>query len=106
MDKTYEFDEESLSHAEVAQIQATAKQLLQKQKTRALVATGAFVASCALVAPFLAGNPLHHYWDAMGKYILLLSMGLLIPFVICVGWAWSAWIYVRDLRKLNNSTSD
>jgi hypothetical protein len=100
MDKIYDIDEESLSHAEVAHIHASAKQFLQKQKKRALIATAAFVASCALVAPFLAGNPLHRYWDAIGKYILLLSMGLLIPFVVCVGWAWSAWVYVRNLRKL------
>ena len=90
----------------MAQIQANATQFLQKQKTRAIIATGAFVASCVLVAPFLAGSPLHCYWDAIGKYILLLSMGLLIPFVVCVGWAWSAWIYVRDLRKLDESTRD
>jgi hypothetical protein len=101
MDKIYDFDEESLSHAEVAQIHASAKRFFQKQKTRALIATGAFTASCALVAPFLAGNPLHRYWDAIGKYILLPSLGLLIPFVVCVGWAWSAWIYFRDLRKLD-----
>jgi hypothetical protein len=104
VDKIEDIDEESLSHVEAAHIQASAKYFLQKQKRRALIATGAFVASCALVAPFLAGNPLHRYWDAIGKYILLLSMGLLIPFVVCVGWAWSAWVYVRDLRKLDEKT--
>lgn len=101
MDRMYEFNEEPLSKDEVAEIRANAKQFLRKQNRRALIATGTFVASCASVAPFLAGNPLHRYWETIGKYLLLVSMGLLVPFLVCVGWAWNAWIYVRDLRKLD-----
>ena len=101
MEKTFEFDEKPLTPEEIKEIRDSAVNLLHKQKKRAVIATTAFIASCFAVAPFLAGNPLHRYWETAGKYILLLSMGLLIPFVVCVGWAWSAWVYVRDIRKLD-----
>jgi hypothetical protein len=100
MEKTFNFDEKPLTPDEIKEIRLQANDLLRKQKKRALIATAAFIASCVGVAPFLAGNPLHSYWETVGKYILLLSMGLLIPFVVCVGWAWSAWVYVRDVRKI------
>ncbi len=100
MEKTFDFDEKPLLPAEIQDIRDFANTLLRKQKKRALIATVSFTGSCLVLAPFLAGNPLHEYWDTVGKYILLLSMGLLIPFVVCVGWAWSAWMYVRDVRKL------
>lgn len=100
MEKTFDFDEKPLSSEEIEEIRHFADNLLRKQKKRAFIATVSFIGSCLAVAPFLAGNPLHQYWETVGKYILLLSMGLLIPFLVCVGWAWSAWVYVRDVRKL------
>jgi hypothetical protein len=100
MEKTFDFDEKPLTPEEIGEIRNFAENLLRKQKKRALIATSSFITSCLAVAPFLAGNPLHFYWETVGKYILLLSMGLLIPFGVCVGWAWSAWVYVRDVRKL------
>jgi hypothetical protein len=100
MEKIYDFDEPPLSEKESLLVRTSAENLLRKQKRRAIIATAAFIASCAAVAPFLAGNPLHRYWGTIGKFILLLSMGLLVPFVACVGFAWSAWMYVRDMRKL------
>src|SRR5579884_2313531 len=51
-------------------------------KKRALYSTGAFVLSCVSVWPFLYGYPLHIYWNDFGKYLVLLSMALLIPFVV------------------------
>jgi hypothetical protein len=103
MEKTFDFDEKPLSLEEIEEIRHHANNLLGKQKKRAVIATICFIASCSAVVPFLAGNPLHRYWETVGKYILLLSMGLLIPFGICVGWAWSAWVYVRDVRKIEQA---
>jgi hypothetical protein len=60
-----------------------AEEYLQLWRKRALYATVAFFLSCASVSPFLYGRPLHAYWESFGKYLLLLTMALLIPFVAC-----------------------
>jgi hypothetical protein len=100
MEKTFDFDGKPLSPEEIQEVRDFAGNLLRKQKKRAWIASVSFLGSCLAVSPFLAGNPLHNYWETIGKYILLLCMVLLIPFVVCVGWAWSAWVYVRDVGKL------
>jgi hypothetical protein len=69
------------------------------QTKRALYATAAFLLSCACVALFLQGSPLHGYWESFGKYLVLLSMGLLIPCVIFVGIAIQVWFNVRSMEK-------
>lgn len=77
-----------------------AQRLVQLWDKRALFATVAFVLSCAAVYPFLAGHVLHNHWDSFGKYLVLLSMVLLIPFVICVGIAVNTRMYRRSLGKI------
>jgi hypothetical protein len=73
---------------------------LQKLWTkRAIFATVAFCLSCASVVPFLDGFPLHAYWETVGKYLVLISMGLLVPFVILVGIAIQIWFNVRSMEK-------
>jgi hypothetical protein len=68
-------------------------------KRRAIYATLALAVSCAAVVPFLAGHSLHHYWDSFGKYLILVSMALLIVFVYCVGLYWGALSQVRELKR-------
>lgn len=85
---------------EVAAAQQEARKLLNLWKKRSLYASGAFLLSCASVSPFLYGHPLHSYWESFGKYLVLLSMALLIPFVICVGIAINSWTYLRNLGKI------
>jgi hypothetical protein len=76
-----------------------AEEYLQLWRKRALYATVAFFLSCASVSPFLYGRPLHAYWESFGKYLLLLTMALLIPFVACVGIAMNSWFFLRNLKK-------
>jgi hypothetical protein len=78
-----------------------ARQLAKLWNRRAAFATIAFVASCAVVYPFLAGHALHRYWDSLGKYLLLLTMALLVPFVMCVGIAINTRMYHRSLGKID-----
>jgi hypothetical protein len=53
------------------------------------------------VAPFLAAFPLHHLWESVGKYLLMLSMGLLVVFASYLGLAVSAWFFVREVEKID-----
>jgi hypothetical protein len=76
-----------------------AVEYLRLWKKRALYATAAFFLSCASVTAFLYGHPLHAYWESFGKYLVLFSMALLIPFVVCVGVAINSWFFLRNVRK-------
>jgi hypothetical protein len=72
-------------------------------RRRCIFATTAFVVSCAFVVPFLAGYPLHPYWDVVGKYLLLLSMALLLVFLYFTLLTFGAWQIRRNYRNIENS---
>jgi hypothetical protein len=78
----------------------TASPRLEQWKKRALYASIAFFLSCAAVSPFLYGQPLHSHWESFGKYLVLLSMALLLPFVYCVTMTFIEWNYLRNLGKI------
>lgn len=95
------FDEDNspLSAEERAAMIEDAQESLRGWKKRALYSTAAFLLSCASVVPFLYGYPYHAYWDSLGKCLLLLSMALLAPFLLCLAMAAQVWIDLRNLRK-------
>ena len=96
----YNMDEAPLSAEELAAARQDAREVLQLWKRRAVYATVAFFLSCASVTPFSKGHSLHAHAEPFGRILVLLSMGLLIPFVICIGITISSWMHVRDLEKL------
>jgi hypothetical protein len=99
MRSIYHMDQPNPSKEERAGAKQDAVEYLRLWKKRAIYATAAFLLSCASVAPFLYGHPLHAYWNSFGRYLVLLSMALLIPFVICVGVAINSWFFLRALKK-------
>ena len=99
MRSIYKMDEPNPSTEERAGARRDAVEYLRLWKKRALYATVAFFLSCASVTPFLEGHSLHADWDSFGKYLVLLSMVLLIPFGICVGVAINSWFFLRALKK-------
>jgi hypothetical protein len=99
MNSIYDLNEAPLTREELEAARQKARLVLQLWKRRAAYSTVAFILSCASVTPFLYGFPLHAHWDSFGKYLVLLSMGLLLPFVVCVGIAISSWIHVREMEK-------
>jgi hypothetical protein len=101
MNRIYDMDEILPSEEELSAAKQEAEKLLNRWKKRAFYSTGAFFGCCASVTPFLYGHPLHVYWNSFGKYLLLLSMALLIPFIYCVGIAINSWVYLRNLRKID-----
>jgi hypothetical protein len=99
MDSIYNMDEPPLSEEELAVARHDASKLLRLWKKRAVFSTAALFLSCASVSPFLYGHPLHAHWNSFGKYLVLLSMALLIPCVVCVGVAINSWSYLRNLER-------
>jgi hypothetical protein len=72
----------------------------QKKMNRAAIWAGAVLLLDILcVVPFLYGHSLHRYWEAIGKYLLLLAMALFVWFVLRVGYVWSSWQSARETRR-------
>jgi hypothetical protein len=92
----------SLTKEEIAEVKPIAKERLRLWLKRLGYSGMTFFLSCSAVVPFLYGHSLHAHWESFGKYLVLLSMGLLIPFVICAGTTFSAWILLRDLKKTDS----
>jgi hypothetical protein len=94
------FDTEPpLSEGELVEVRVYASERIALWRRRTFYSTIALFLSCVLVYPFLAGHPLHKYWDSFGKYLALVSMALLVGFVYCTDLFWSAWLALRDVEK-------
>jgi hypothetical protein len=90
-----ESDEDSVEDIEEAK--EIARERLRVWRNRAIYSAVAFFLSCVSVIPFLEGYRLHTYWR-FGKNLVLLSMGLLIPFVFCTVVLFGAYSCLRDLE--------
>jgi hypothetical protein len=100
IDPIYDTSEEApLSKKEILEIRKRATEFLRRRRRNTVYATIAFVFSCAAVTLFFVGFPLHTYWESFGRYLLLLTTGLLPVFVVYVGLLWSAWVYRRDIER-------
>jgi len=62
---------------------ADKKKYTRLWRKRTLYSGTALFLSSASVYPFLAGHSLHGHWDSIGKYLVLMSMGLLFVFLCC-----------------------
>jgi hypothetical protein len=94
------FDAESpLSDEEIVEVRQYARERIGLWRKRSLYSTVALLLSCGFAYPFLEGHPLHRYWESFGKYLIIVSMTLLVVFVYCTGLFWSAWQALRDVEK-------
>jgi hypothetical protein len=84
---------------ELVELRQYAEATIRFWRKRGLYATSAFLLSCASVYPFLAGHAFHSYWNSVGRYLVLLSMGLLLVFVLCSSFWYNAWQALRDVQK-------
>ena len=99
MGRLCDFDQQQFTEEGQEQIRAHTDKVLARQKKWAIVATEAFIASCAAVWPSLAGNPLHRYWGTLGIFFLFVAMVLLVPFAISLGWAINFFFYASRHEK-------
>jgi hypothetical protein len=87
------------SAVEMAEVRQYAQTVIRLWRRRASYSTLALLLGCASVYPFLAGHSLHDHWNSIGRYLLLLSVGLFLAFVyICAMW-YSAWQALRDVER-------
>jgi hypothetical protein len=50
--------------------------------------------------PFLYGHSLNSHLESIGKYLVIVCMGLFLPFVYCGAMTWLPWIYFRNVQKI------
>jgi uncharacterized membrane protein len=94
------FDAESpLSDGEMSEVRQYPAEQIAVWRRRSLYSTAALFLTCAFIYPFLAGHPLHAHWESFGKYLIFVAMALLIVFVLCTGFFYSAWQALRDVEK-------
>jgi membrane protease YdiL (CAAX protease family) len=91
--------DEPLNESEKQEVIENARERLLFWKKRFLASGAVFLLSCASVYPFLFGHSLHVYWESFGKYLVMLSMGLVLPFLYFGLTTRAAWIWLRDLEK-------
>jgi hypothetical protein len=91
--------DDPLSQEELRAVRRYANERINLWKNRSVYSGIAFFLSCASVAPFLYGHSLHVYWESLGKYLVLLAMGLLVVFVYCAAFWYNAWMALRDVTK-------
>ena len=84
---------------ETREVRQYACKYISLWRKRTLYSTLALLLSCASVYLFSDGHPLHGHWQDIGKYLVLLSMGLLLVFVYCAAFWYSAWQALRHVEK-------
>jgi len=97
----FDTTEDFLNGDELLAAREDARSILRLWKRRAIYAAISLCLSCAAVVPFSKGEPFHAYAEPFGRTLVYLSMGLLVPFVICIGIAVSSWMHLRDLMKVD-----
>jgi fatty acid desaturase len=78
---------------------APLQQYVRKHGRRTIGLGVAFAFSAALVTPFFAGMPWHHYWGSIGSALLLACLISFIAFVCEAGWTFVHWSTLRDWRR-------
>lgn len=90
---------EPISDEELIEIRQYAGENIRVWKGRALYSALALFLSCASVIPFLKGHALHAHAEPFARLLVYLSMVLLVVFVLCAGYFYSAWQALRDVEK-------
>jgi hypothetical protein len=99
MNSILDVGEGPLSEEQLSELRQYANERIHRARRQAMYAFVALFLSCASVAPFLSGHSLHAYWKPFGKYLVLLSMGLLPVFVYFAGCWWNAWTVLREIKR-------
>jgi hypothetical protein len=87
---------DSIDHPAKVEAIAAARKHFQLRRKRAIFGAVAFLLSCGSVIPFISGQPLHSRWESIGKYLVLLSMALILV------WSYLARAAVSSYARLSN----
>jgi len=91
------FDSE-LSPEKAEAIVATRSQLKTRKKW-AVVATIALLITGGATVPFVSGFPLHSYWESVGKYLVMVSMALIVVWGSLVRATVNSWALLGKLEN-------
>jgi hypothetical protein len=92
------------SEEDLAAARENAGERLGIWKRRSIFAVGAFLLSCAAVAPFSKGGTLHDYAEPFGRLLVLLAFGSFLAVVYCLALLWGAWSALRNLKKVGRTS--
>ncbi|WP_109488000.1 hypothetical protein [Occallatibacter savannae] len=84
---------------EEAEARAAAK--LKKFYIAAVVSGVLLILTIVTIVPFLAGHSLHSRWEDIGRYLVMLAMGLLPVFMFSAALSFGLWRYSRGLRAIH-----
>ena len=90
---------EPLNDEEMVEVRKYAGRRIRLWRRRSLYSAVALLLSCASVVPFSKGYSLHAHSEPFGRLLVYLSMAMLVVFVLCTGFFYSAWQALRDVEK-------
>ena len=96
-------DNQPLSEGDLEEVRQEAHEEIEFRRRRTVTCAAVFVLACACLYPFFAGHFLHRYWDSVGKYLLLVTLGIFFALVYCASEIWVAWQALRDVEKDNGA---
>jgi pilus assembly protein TadC len=74
---------------------------LKKFRLASMLSGGLLFFVILSVVPFLAGHSLHYRWETIGKYLVMLAMGLLPVFMFTAGMTYGLWRYARAMKAIH-----
>jgi uncharacterized RDD family membrane protein YckC len=95
-----ESDEPRLTPEEFEEVLQNARERLRLSRGRALAALAVFILGCGFLYLFLAGAPLHRYFNSVKPFLFPLWMAILIALVYYGAMWWGAWQALRDLKEV------
>jgi predicted nucleic acid-binding protein len=83
---------------EAAEFEEYAAKQLRTEIRSALWAGFALLLCILCIVPFLAGHPLHRYWERM-KFLIYIADALIVWFCLKAAFVWSSWQSTREIRR-------
>ena len=102
MASIFDGEEDPQAEEEWIELRNHAMKRFRQWRRRAGLTAAGFILCCLAVTPFLYGGPLYAYWNTLGKFFLLLSMGMLPVATFCGAMFWVAWKLLREARRCGN----
>jgi hypothetical protein len=88
-----------LTDAEVLEVQRYAQTSLQLWMKRCMYVGALLLLSCASVLPFSKGHSLHAHAEPFGRFLVWLTVGLVMLLTYCAIMAFVSCISLRDTLK-------
>ncbi len=92
--------DDSPTRDEIVALKEDARAQFESWRTRSACSLAALLVCGGAVVLFSKQGPYHSYWESFGGVFLFLALTFLLVFVYCALFWWTAWGFLRDLRKI------